>query len=71
VVGIVSAMQQSRLEGEPGIGPVFGGDRHTAPHPTHACPGQEMAMGVMLGLLAALLDTPLRPTLAATVLHLG
>jgi len=28
-------------------------------------------MGVMLGLLAALLDTPLRPTLAATVLHLG
>ncbi|WP_038200439.1 Dyp-type peroxidase domain-containing protein [Xenophilus azovorans] len=71
VVGIVSAMQQSRLEGEPDIGPVFGGDRRAAPHPTHACPGQEMAMGVMLGLLAALLDTPLRPTLAATVLHLG
>jgi hypothetical protein len=39
------------------VAPVFGGLRTEAQHPTHACPGYEMAMGVLLGMLAALLQS--------------
>jgi Dyp-type peroxidase family len=36
---------------------VFGGDRQRDPnHPTHACPGKKIATGVLMGLLAAILD---------------
>lgn len=39
------------------ITPVFGGTRDTQrPHPTHACPGYEMAIGVLLGVFSGLLD---------------
>lgn len=67
VVGIVSAMHEDRLAERPGPFVVFGGDRRappsaTAPVPTHACPGYEMAIGVMWGFLHALLtEVELRP----------
>jgi hypothetical protein len=35
---------------------VFGGDRREHPHPTHACPGYAMAMGVLLGIIAGVMD---------------
>jgi hypothetical protein len=35
---------------------VFGGRRQSEPHPVHACPAYEMAMGTMLGILTALLQ---------------
>lgn len=35
---------------------IFGGDRYQAGHPVHACPGRNLAMGAMTGMLAALLD---------------
>lgn len=70
VVGIVSAMQQNLQEGSPDLWPVFGGRRAGERHPTHACPGYEMAMGVMLGVLAGLLGAELRPSLSPTVLRL-
>lgn len=70
VVGIVSAMQQNLQEGSPDLWPVFGGRRAGEQHPTHACPGHEMAMGVMLGVLAGLLGAELRPSLSPTMLRL-
>ena len=36
--------------------PVFGGDRRATPHPTHACPGYEMAFGIMLGIINGLME---------------
>lgn len=71
VVSIVSAMQEDLLDGRRCPFPVFGGDRRAASPPTHACPGYEMAIGVMLGFLAALLDTfELRPAASAMLLRL-
>jgi hypothetical protein len=52
---------------------MFGGDRRDAvePAPLHACPGYAMAMGVMLGVSAAVLEAgTLRTTGAPTVLGL-
>jgi Dyp-type peroxidase family len=69
VVGIASATQQN-----PGDHyPIFGGDRRdpVAPAPLHACPGYAMAMGVMLGITAALLEAGnLRPTASPLALSL-
>lgn len=64
-------MQEDLLDGRRCPFPVFGGDRRAASPPTHACPGYEMAIGVMLGFLAALLDTfELRPAASAMSLRL-
>ena len=53
VLGLISATQD-----EPGhLDVLFGGDRGRADRPTHACPGREMAMGVMLGILSELLGS--------------
>lgn len=41
--------------------PIFGGDRSQNPHPTHACPGYNAAMGALMGILAGTLET--RPVL--------
>ncbi|WP_077033174.1 Dyp-type peroxidase [Pelomonas sp. KK5] len=52
---------------------VFGGDRNdeVKPAPLHACPGYPMAMGVMMGVIAAVLEAgTLRPTGIPTVLTL-
>jgi Dyp-type peroxidase family len=74
VLSIVSAMQEDRLYGRTDRRfMVFGGgDRREPQHPTHACPGYAMAMGVMLGFLAALLDTvSLRPGASPMALRIG
>jgi len=58
VLALVSATQQSLAAGDDDVYPVFGGRRHNpdAPAPTHACPGYDAAMGVLLGTFSALLD---------------
>jgi hypothetical protein len=56
VLSIAAAMQDMTLRGEVAIAPVFGGKRSAVGRPTHACPGYEMAMGVLLGMFAALLQ---------------
>jgi Dyp-type peroxidase family len=70
VVSIVSAMQQRLEEGVADVYPVFGGQRKQADKPwgpglpTHACPGYDAAMGVLLGMFTALLQVTdeLRPS---------
>jgi hypothetical protein len=68
VVSIVSATQECLMNDEvdgDGLYLIFGGNRNKKDHPTHACPGYEMAIGVMLGMLAGLLgSTRLRPTMS-------
>jgi cytochrome P450 len=74
VISIVSAMQECLADDDPDIYAVFGGARQRGGEnlvPTHACPGYEMALGVLLGTLAALLDrTHLRPTLSPMALKM-
>lgn len=80
----VPANEQARDQAAPGtplspqckaelaLYPIFGGNRRAPKYPTHACPGYEMAMGVMLGFLAGLFDTAtLRPTLSPMSLRLS
>ncbi|MDC8785688.1 Dyp-type peroxidase [Roseateles koreensis] len=67
IVGIGSATQQSPGEHYP----MFGGDRHdpVKPAPLHACPGYAMAIGVMMGVIAGVLEAgTLRYTGSPTVL---
>jgi len=69
IVGLVSASQQNPGDHHT----MFGGNRQDpiAPAPLHACPGYGMAMGVMLGVAAALLEAgSLRATPSPTVLAL-
>ncbi|CAN5763862.1 hypothetical protein BH11PSE8_BH11PSE8_26460 [soil metagenome] len=56
VVAIVSATHECLEQGSHDVYPVFGGNRSESPHPTHACPGYEAGMGVLLGILSALLE---------------
>jgi len=69
VVGLGSATQQDPLRHHV----AFGGDRADPQGPPlHACPGYGMGMGVMLGVIAAVLDAGvLRFTGAQTVVALG
>ena len=62
VAGAISATQQSLLEGRPEIQHAFGGNRKAVSHPTHACPGMNPALAVMLGFFSALVESnlPLR-----------
>jgi Dyp-type peroxidase family len=66
VVSIVSATQECLSKGDDdGLYLIFGGKRSEKDHPTHACPAYKMAIGVMLGMLAGLLEfTKLRPTMS-------
>lgn len=68
VVGLASAAQAS---GRHEI--IFGGSRHDpAGEPQHACSGYGMGMGVMQGVLSALLDAgPLQSTGAPTSVVVG
>ena len=70
VLGLVSATQQGLERGARDVVPVFGGDRWATPAPRHACPGRHSAMGVMAGVLSAIIDSPLalRPSTAAGLL---
>ena len=56
VLSIAAATQEMSSRGEDSIAPVFGGKRSEIGRPTHACPGYEMAMGVLVGMFAALLQ---------------
>ena len=61
VLSLVSATQQSLREDKPGakrdVTPIFGGRRtQDGAHPAHACPGYKAGMGVLLGMLAGLVD---------------
>ena len=70
VLGLVSATQQGLERGARDVVAVFGGDRWATPAPRHACPGRPSAMGVIAGVLSAIVDTPLqlRPATASGLL---
>jgi len=77
VLGNVSATQEelaadkTDTDNKPDVYPVFGGNRRADPHPTHACPGYDIAMGVLLGMITALIKIgPVRPTPAPLTLSL-
>jgi hypothetical protein len=55
-ISIIQAMQEDLRAGITDVCPVFGGNRRATPHPTHACPGFEMAMGVLLGITYAVVE---------------
>ncbi|MCP3391338.1 Dyp-type peroxidase [Bradyrhizobium sp. CCGB12] len=59
VLSAISATQQSLQEGTSGLYQSFGGNRRAASHPTHACPGADPALAVMLGFFSALVESPL------------
>ena len=60
VASAISATQQSLQEGRPELHHAFGGgNRRAAVHPTHACPGADPALAVMLGFFSALVESPL------------
>lgn len=67
-VGIVSALAEDAAAGIIDIYPVFGGNRAAAAAPVHACPAYKAAMGTMLGILAALLESVRIEPLPATLL---
>ncbi len=56
VIGIGSASAELLEKGRADATWVFGGDYYGKNAGTHGCPGQKIAMGVMLGITAALLD---------------
>ena len=58
-IGIVSAMAEDANAGVTDVYPVFGGKREPEGKgcPLHACPAYEFAMGTMMGILAALMDS--------------
>jgi hypothetical protein len=57
VVAVAGVTEQRREAGVPDVMPIFGGDRRAAEHPTHACPGYEIGMGLLLGIMAALMES--------------
>jgi Dyp-type peroxidase family len=59
VAGAISAAQQNLQEGRLDLYPAFGGNRRAKGHPTHACPGADPALAVMLGFFSALVESPL------------
>ncbi len=59
-VNILQATQGDLRTGVTDVCPVFGGNRKASPHPTHACPGFEMAMGVLLGTIYGVVDQQVR-----------
>ena len=54
-IDIASATREDLANKTTDVFAVFGGDRREHPHPTHACPGYAMAMGVLLGIIAGLM----------------
>jgi len=73
-ISIVSAMHECLANDDPDIYAVFGGQRQRGVQvaiPTHACPGYEMALGVLLGFFAALAElAEMRPTLSPMALKM-
>ncbi len=56
-LSIVSATHEDRAADVTDVRLLFGGDRSKSPHPTHACPGYEMGMGVLLGVISGVLES--------------
>jgi hypothetical protein len=56
-VGIVSALAEDEAAGITDVCPIFGGERGLPDSPLHACPAYKAAMGTMLGVLSALLES--------------
>lgn len=54
VAGLQSAIHEHFQAGRSEVSPAFGGDRGKPGHPTHACPGYQPAMAMMLGFADAL-----------------
>jgi cytochrome P450 len=71
VIGIVSALAEDAASGMTDVYPIFGGNREpvdgTTP-PVHACPAYKAAMGTMLGMLSALLESGRIESLPAPLL---
>ena len=64
ILALVSATHQGLESNQSDVRPIFGGVRkQVGSAPTHACPGYLPAMGIITGLLSALVDThyQLRP----------
>jgi Dyp-type peroxidase family len=59
VAGAISVAQQNLQEGRLDLYAAFGGNRRAKGHPTHACPGADPALAVMLGFFSALVESPL------------
>lgn len=63
VLSVTSAAQDLKQRGKLDVFPAFGGDRRIKAAATHACPGYDMAIGVLLGFMAAVMESgTLRPT---------
>jgi Dyp-type peroxidase family len=72
VLVMSGAAQEILARGESNVWTVFGGDRRSSDHPTHACPGAHIATGVLLGLTAAILEFgPFAPAEAQTTILVG
>lgn len=74
VLSVTSAAHELQEKGEMDVFPAFGGNREDKEDkpPVHACPAYQMAMGVLLGLAAGVLEAgTLRPTQLPLVLELG
>jgi Dyp-type peroxidase family len=70
VVSMWGVTQDISERGVLDIMPIFGGDRKAAGHPLHACPGYGMAMGVLLGMLTAVVELhPIAPGPALTTIR--
>ncbi len=59
VAAVNSATQQNLQNGRADLHHAFGGDRRAASHPTHACPGKDPAIAMMLGFFSALVESEL------------
>ena len=56
IVDIASATREDLNANITDVFAVFGGDRSKAAHGTHACPGYQAAIGVMLGVINGLME---------------
>ncbi len=59
VAAAISATQQNLQQGRADLHHAFGGNRRADSHPTHACPGKDPALAVMLGFFSALVESTL------------
>lgn len=74
VASTVAATHEDLFSGKVDVSPVFGGNRRAAANPPrHACPGYDMGLGVLLGMLSAVveLNVVVRPTPAPLTLSLS
>lgn len=72
VTSIVAVTEAGLRNPVPDVRPIFGGDRRAPGHPTHACPAMDMGVGVMLGVLVAMLELPtVKSTAANLVITVG